>query len=95
MTHHCGVCGNLLDGGYPCDRCYHDPEFDDRKGGDVFAFDGGREEWSATDHLEAALEKAESDNVRYYIRSALQHTALSNGQVDWTGSYGPANGGNQ
>lgn len=39
MTHECEVCGDLLDAGYPCERCGHDPITDNQE----FAFDGGRD----------------------------------------------------
>lgn len=200
MTFHCSECGNLLENGYPCTRCKHDPDFTEKSRDSPFAFDGGgecgirscdrspayavedgprvrsrcgrhaleelqgigpakaeklwnefgnldeiidevsvgsyasspriarldgfspdapkrlrsalqdvglledsddqeivtdggRDEWSFADHLEAALEKAEGDEIRYHIRAALQYEALIRGEVDWTGSYGPANGG--
>ncbi|MFW5905289.1 MAG: hypothetical protein ACOCUO_00400 [archaeon] len=91
MTHNCEQCNNLLNGGYPCDRCHYDPMDD----GKPFAFDGGRqiECWEVPDHLEAALEKTDSDEIRYHIRSALQHEACLRGEVDWTGNHEPANGG--
>ena len=39
-------------------------------------------EWDSEDHLEAALEAAESDLVRHHIREALQQNAEARGEVD-------------
>lgn len=58
MTHECGVCGNLLNSGYPCGRCGHDPLSEERK----FAFDGGHEV-ADTDHLLASTRTYLEENL--------------------------------
>lgn len=55
--------------------------------------DGGREEWTMEDHLEAALEEAELDMVSFHIRSALQQRALIRGEIDVDGRHAAPNRG--
>lgn len=39
-------------------------------------------EWDRTAHLEAALEAAENDDVRYHVRAALQYDAVERGEIE-------------
>lgn len=86
MTHTCENCGDLLEGNYPCDTCGYDPAFEEYADDPELVFDGGRvvdrEEWSAADHLEAALEKADSRGIRFHVRAALQYRAYERGEIE-------------
>lgn len=59
-----------------CPECQRERINCSHQNGDLVADGGTDYEWPIEDHLEAALEQAQDDEVREHIRRALQRRTL-------------------